>query len=88
MNTTYLRELLDAFDSTQVPDQQQAIKSLIASEVSLSFHCIVLEECQKLREGKKILAIKLYRARTGKGLKEAKDAIESFEPFIAKMAEQ
>jgi hypothetical protein len=29
-----------------------------------------------LREGRKIQAIKLYRERTGRGLKEAKDAVE------------
>jgi ribosomal protein L7/L12 len=32
-----------------------------------------------LREGKKIEAIKVYRERTGAGLKEAKDAVERLE---------
>lgn len=32
-----------------------------------------------LREGKKIQAIKAYRERTGAGLKEAKDAVETLE---------
>jgi len=30
----------------------------------------------QLREGKKIGAIKLYREKTGEGLREAKDAVE------------
>ena len=32
-----------------------------------------------LREGRKIEAIKLYRERTGVGLKEAKDAVDALE---------
>jgi len=32
-----------------------------------------------IREGNKILAIKLYRGHTGLGLREAKDAVEAFE---------
>lgn len=32
-----------------------------------------------LRQGQKIEAIKLYRERTGLGLKEAKDAVEAIE---------
>ena len=35
-----------------------------------------------LREGKKIEAIKIYRERTGYGLKEAKDAVEEIEKEI------
>jgi ribosomal protein L7/L12 len=31
---------------------------------------------QKLEQGRKIQAIKLYREQTGVGLKEAKDAVE------------
>jgi large subunit ribosomal protein L7/L12 len=34
---------------------------------------------QLINSGKKINAIKLYRERTGLGLKEAHDAIEAFE---------
>lgn len=34
---------------------------------------------QLINSGKKINAIKLYRERTGVGLKEAHDAIEAFE---------
>ena len=39
----------------------------------------VPEECRRLvAEGKVIEAIKVYRERTGAGLKEAKDAIDRF----------
>lgn len=37
---------------------------------------------QLLRQGSKIEAIKAYRARTGVGLKEAKDAVEAIEQRI------
>lgn len=37
---------------------------------------------QMLRQGSKIEAIKLYRQRTGLGLKEAKDAVEEIERRI------
>jgi Ribosomal protein L7/L12 C-terminal domain len=35
-----------------------------------------------LRNGKKIEAIKVYRERTGLGLREAKDAVEEIEKAI------
>jgi ribosomal protein L7/L12 len=37
------------------------------------------EVAEALSQGKKILAIKRYRAATGVGLKEAKDAVEEIE---------
>jgi ribosomal protein L7/L12 len=37
------------------------------------------ELCRLIREGRKIDAIKLYREKTGVGLKEAKEAIEQLE---------
>ncbi len=37
------------------------------------------EEIQALLDGRKIQAIKLYRERTGAGLKEAKDAVEAYD---------
>lgn len=37
------------------------------------------EIVELLRRGQKIEAIKLYRERTGLGLKEAKDAVEAIE---------
>jgi len=36
-----------------------------------------------LFEGKKIMAVKLYREQTGVGLREAKDAVEQFESQLA-----
>jgi hypothetical protein len=39
-----------------------------------------------LRHGRLIEAIKQYRAITGEGLRESKDAIESFMPHLSKIA--
>lgn len=45
---------------------------------------MIPEECRRLvAEGKVIEAIKVYRERTGAGLKEAKDAIDRYREGVA-----
>lgn len=39
---------------------------------------VTAEECDLWTKGKKIEAIKQYRFRTGRGLKESKDAVENY----------
>lgn len=54
------------------------------TEVVQAPNALTLEEVQMLYQGNlKISAIKSVRSRTGMGLKEAKDLVESFQGYIA-----
>jgi hypothetical protein len=51
---------------------------MILKALDLSWRDPLADEVQALlKQGRKIEAIKLYRERTGAGLKEAKEAVES-----------
>ena len=60
------KEMVEAIARGEPPPEDKPVASAFDSEV-LAF----------LQGGKKIEAIKLYRQRTGVGLKEAKDAVEA-----------
>lgn len=69
--------LKEARDVVEAIDRGQATGFPTAANVDDRFRRELIE---LLRKGRKIEAIKAYRARTGAGLKEAKDAVEALDP--------
>jgi len=79
MNTELIRCLSVAYDLSKEPATKGQLKELLGQECMPEGNGMLAPaEMRELVNGKKIGAIKLYRARTGASLKEAKDAIEVF----------
>ncbi len=87
MNMTQYRQIIDKMDSLKDDDCKNIVKALIREDpmLFLKLHtkavptlldrqmpCII----EALKSGKKINAIKLWRAATGCGLADAKQAVE------------
>jgi ribosomal protein L7/L12 len=82
---SYLARMSDLLRRTNVEDAEELVRLL---EVNLPAVIKLdrFDECRALvRQGNKIMAIKIYRELTGVGLKEAKDAVEApdFAPPLA-----
>ena len=66
-----LKEAKDAVEAMEAGREPPPVETMnLAGEVEMA---------ALVRQGRKIDAIKLYRERTGMGLKEAKDAVEAME---------
>ncbi len=64
--------LAEAKEAVEAFEQGQSLPKTEASSSDLDQEVVSL-----LEQGKKIQAVKLYRERTGVGLKEAKDAVDA-----------
>lgn len=75
-------EMLAAHAEVEVLDSELIVKELLVGHNGALQHGLTQAEIFECRAGRKILAIKMVRERTGLGLKEAKDLVDAEFPAL------